>query len=104
MVVREHRKAKFLAQFLSAFERAFHISRVLHLLEGDGLCTGLNSRQPLLYRCTYYLKYHKFVSASEACFMRVFTQIRLKKMNSCFLLVLFPSMLQWKLLSYQTVV
>ena len=50
------------------------------------------------------LKYHKFVSASEACFMRIFTQIRLKKMNSCFLLVLFPSMLQWKLLSYQTVV
>ena len=66
MVVREHhRKAKFLAQW-SAFERAFHILRVLNLREGDGLCTGLKSRQPIVVPLYLLRKYHKFVNASEA--------------------------------------
>ena len=66
MVVREHhRKAKFLAQW-SAFERAFHILRVLNVREGDGLCTGLKSRQPIVVPLYLLRKYHKFVNASEA--------------------------------------
>lgn len=51
---------------LSAFERAFHMLRVLNLWEGDGLYTGLKSRQPIVVPLYLLLKYHNFVSASEA--------------------------------------
>ena len=58
--------AEVFSPVLSAFERAFHILRVLNLREGDGLCTVLTSRQPIVVPLYLLLKYHKFVSASEA--------------------------------------